>query len=181
MESLKLFFEGIKEENQKGKMIAIPVEIGGEISLPGESVEKSDRHITIGLMYGDEKEDEIVDSVLKELSSKIKPFKIKISQLGVFEPNGSNHGKYVLWAKPEGNAIHKLHEVIFKKIKSKGLKIDNGSFDFSPHITLKYCDENPAELIKKFNSKKNHLLYPVTKLRFASRGENFFYPLKKVS
>lgn len=180
MQSIKLFFEGITEENQKGKMIAIPVEIKGDPPISGESVDVSDRHVTIGLMCGDEKEDELVDKILSNLSSKLNPFPIFVSQLGVFEPNGSNHGKYVLWAKPEGDSIHKLHKMIFDKIKGAGLKIDNGSFDFSPHITLKYCDENPKSIIDRFNTKSNKLKHVVDRLRFASRGDNKFYKLKKV-
>lgn len=180
MDSIKVFFEGITEDNQKGKMIAIPVEIDGDPPISGEIVEKDDRHITIGLMYGDEEEDKIVDEVLRDLASKLKHFDIKITKLGVFEPNGSNHGKFVLWAAPESDTVYRLHELIFNELKSRGVKIDNGSFDFSPHITLKYCNENPKEIVDKFNKRRKGLIYPVKKLRFASRGNNTFYPLKEV-
>ncbi len=162
-------------------MIAIPVEIGGKIPLSGEEVEKSDRHITLGLMYGDEEEDRKVNELLKKFSSKLKPFEIKIKELGVFEPNGSNHGKYVLWAKPEAEIINKIHKKLFELVKAGGMKIDNGSFDFSPHITLKYCDNDPKDLIEKFNSKNKQVSFPIRKLRFATRGKNLFYPLEKVS
>lgn len=140
----------IVEDNKKGKMVyvGIPPETGGSLQqlfqdVPGEKVEPNDMHITLGLMYGDDAETRKLLPILKDLSKNIDPFDIKIAGFGKFPPNEHNHNKHVLWAKPTSDSLNDIHDMIFSTLEKHGLKIDNGSFAFNPHITIKYCDNEP--------------------------------------
>lgn len=169
----------IMSDNKKGKMIAFftPVsneELGLNVSeLDGEEVPVEDRHITLGLLHGDEEEDKKLQSVLKDLSAQMKPIRPSISELGVFPPNEHNHGKFVLFAKPSRDELDQIHDLVFAMLQKHKIPIDNGSFSFSPHITLKYCDQDPSNLINNLN----HANIELQNLSLASGGKKYHFKM----
>jgi 2'-5' RNA ligase len=178
--SLMTVLESITQDNKKGKMVAlfIPEMIGSKLQqmfsdVPGEMVAPEDMHITLGLMYGDREEDKKVLPILKDLASSIAPADVEISHFGVFPPNEHNHGKHVLWAKPSSDSIHHIRDTIFDLFAKHGLKIDNGSFDFNPHITIKYCDEQPT-----IDQRVDNPVFRIKDLSFASGGDKYHLPMR---
>jgi 2'-5' RNA ligase len=142
------------KENKSGKysMVAIycPQRLGVHLldkfkDVPGDALLPQDFHITIGLVQNHQEPgipEEIKRGLIKA-TKNIKRFPIKIEEFGVFEPHESNKFKYVLHAKPKADEFKYLHSEVFEELKKRGVKIDNGSHDFSPHITIKYCRERP--------------------------------------
>lgn len=178
--SLMSILEGIAKENKKGKMIAlfVPKILGSQLQkmfshVPGEMVEPEDMHITLGLMRGNEEEDRKVIPILKDLAANFDPFDMKIAGFGKFPPNEHNHMKHVLWAKPDGETIGHLHDTLFDLFKKHNLPIDNGSFDFNPHITIKYCDEEP-----EIDQKLDNPVFRVKHMSLASGGKKFHAPFR---
>lgn len=171
----------IAEENKKGKMVAlfIPQMIGESLQnlfqdVPGEMVSPEDMHITLGFPRTSEDEDRKILAVLKDLASQLNPLDVEINEFGTFPPNEHNHNKHVLWAKPSGESIFHLHDTIYDLFKKHGLKIDNGHFDFNPHVTIKYCDEEP-DISKRIDDP----VFRIKNVSFASDGKNFHAPFKE--
>ena len=179
--SLVSIMESITEENKKGKMVSIflPSHIGRKLqdmfrNVPGEVVEPDDMHITIGLMYGDGAETKKTLPVLDDISKMFEEFDVNIDSFGTFPPNEHNHNKHVLWAKPSSENIFRLKDTVFDAFKKHGLKIDNGSFDFNPHITIKYCDEKPETDVRV-----NDPVFRVKALSCADGGKKYHMPLRR--
>lgn len=171
----------IAEENKKGKMVAlyIPQILGARLqkmfeNVPGEMVAPEDMHITLGFPRTTEDEDRKLISVLQDLATELDPVDAKIEEFGTFPPNEHNHNKHVLWAKPSGESIFNLKDTIYDLFKKHGLNIDNGHFDFNPHITIKYCDEEP-----EIDQRLDNPVFRVKNVSFASNGKNFHAPFKE--
>jgi 2'-5' RNA ligase len=177
--SLMKVLESISEENKKGKMIAlfVPNIKGNFDSLKGEPVPVEDRHITLGLLHGDEEEDRKLQPVLKDLAAQMEPVEVSLGKLGSFPPNEHNHNKHVLWAEPDSDSLGQMHDFLFSILKKHGIKIDNGSFDFKPHVTLKYCDEDPSQFIENFNSKARPGKIRIENLSLASGGNKYHFKM----
>lgn len=163
----------IMADNKKGKMIAFftPLEYDFS-SIPGEDVPAEDRHITLGLLHGDEQEDRKLQPVLKDLAAQMKPIGVSLDKLGVFPPNEHNHGKFVLHAEPDSESLQQIHDFIFAALEKHKIPVDNGSFSFKPHITLKYCDEDPTEFIKSMTPKDE---IKIENLSLASGGKKYHF------
>lgn len=168
----------IMADNKKGKMIAFFSPISNEMlgldldNIEGEEVPVEERHITLGLLHGDEEEDKKLQSVLKDLSAQMRPIKPSVSRLGVFPPNEHNHGKYVLYAKPSDEELKQIHDFIFAALQKHKIPIDNGSFDFSPHITLKYCENDPSEILSNVDAN-----IPLENISLASGGKKYHFKM----
>lgn len=170
----------IIEENKKGKMVAlfIPKMLGSTIQqifkdIPGEPVPPGDMHITLGFPKINEEEDNKLVSVLQDLASELNSFDVKIEKFGFFEPNKHNHQKYILWAEPTRERIFHIKDMVFDFLKKHGLNIDNGPFEFNPHITIKYCDQKP-----EIDRKINNPVFRIKNISFANNGRNFHLPFR---
>ena len=144
--------DAAKKAKQSGSMVAffIPPATGKEIQevysdVPGDMVKPKDMHITIGLVHGFSGKEKKIKRVLDKVAESYKPMMCRIKSFETFEPNEHNENKWVLYAKPEflSDDIQEFRDYCHKKMKKYGIDIDNGSFDFSPHITVKYCSEEP--------------------------------------
>jgi 2'-5' RNA ligase len=172
--------ESIMDENKKGRMIAlfVPDNIGRELhsmfkDVPGEAVEPQDMHITLGLLYPESGDDKKIELVAKDLAKMSQNFGVSIDGFGKFPPG--DHGKHVLWAKPNSEFIHYLHDSLFDLFKKHKIRIDNGDFPFKPHITVKYCDEDPEPVLDR---KLKDPVFRVKNLSFASGGNVSHYPIE---
>lgn len=172
--------KSIAEENKKGKMLAlfVPEMIGSSLQnmfqdVPGEMIPPEDMHITLGLPKTTDIEDKKLFAILKDLASDINPFDISIDGFGKFPPNEHNHNKHILWAKPSGESIFHLRDTIFDLLKKHRLPIDNGNFDFNPHITIKYCDKEP-----EIDRKIDNPVFRIKNLSLASNGKVFHAPFR---
>ncbi len=161
-----------EENKKKGKMIAIPVPLDVSNYLQdkfadaeGNMVMPEDMHLTLGLVRSEN--DNMVLNVLRDISTSFSPFNMTIDSFDTFPPSESSDNKHVLIAKPHADEISGLHDLVFSTFKKAGLEIDNGSFEFSPHITIKYCDELPNLAQKEL---KDPIDFIVDKLQFASKG-----------
>lgn len=170
----------VAEEAKKGKMVAlyVPQEIGSTLQeifrdVPGDLVEPEDMHITLGLMRGDTKETKMANSVLQDLSANLDPFDLSISHFGKFPPSKSSDHKHVLYAEPSSDSLNDLHDTIFSAFEKHGLHIDNGDFDFKPHITLKYCDEEP-----EIDRKIENPIFRIKQLSLADSNKKFHHKLR---
>jgi 2'-5' RNA ligase len=162
----------ITEKNKKkGRMIAImiPNNIASRVQKAGEDahdreieedeVNKSDMHITLGLVESGDNQ-----TILKTLRAmKIKPFKVAVKSLGMFNPNKYNERTYVLHAKIDAVEIKDLHKQIVKELKSAGVKIKTGySGGYKPHVTIKYSKKRVVPknrgLSLNFTVDKLHLV-----------------------
>lgn len=159
-------------ENKKGKMVAIPVPENIALKLhshfmdvKGDNVAPQDMHMTIGLIRDENKADEITN-VLRDLSTQFSPFNMSIDKFDFFPPNEKNEQQHVLIARPRANEISNLHKTVFDAFKASGLNIDNGKFEFNPHITIKYCKEEP-DIHKEL---KDPIDFIVDKIQFADSG-----------
>lgn len=163
-----------EENKKKGKMVSIsvPHDIASFLSkkfleIKGDDVDPLDMHITLGLIRDEDDKDEKILNAISRAVSEIDPFRIAISSFDFFTPSESSNNNYVLIAKPESNLINGLHDKIFNSFKDDGLSIDNGSFKFSPHITIKYCKNKP--LIKNKNLH-NTISFTTDKVSFVNKG-----------
>lgn len=159
-----------EKAKNSGRMVAIfvPEKLGEKIQglfkeIDGDVVEPKDMHITLGLVHEGE-DDKIVD-VLKQVSKTLKPFNIDISDFDIFDPTEHSDNKFVLHAKPQSKEIFKMHQKVLNALKQNDVKIDNGNFDFTPHITVKYCSQKP-NLSKKIKAR-----FPVKHVALAA-GDN---------
>lgn len=148
-----------KNKSGDNSMIAIhcPVKLGHHLlslfqDVPGESLEPQDFHITIGLIHNHKGREDKIQRILERAAGRLKPFPIRIKSFGIFPPHESNEWNHVLYAKPESEEFAHLHHTILNLMKQFGIDIDNGSHDFSPHITIKYCKEEP-NLDQDINAK----------------------------
>lgn len=116
-------------------------------------VKKESIHLTLKFLGEvDEKKIKEVSERLKEISSRTKPFKIRIEGAGWF-PEGSLNPR-VLWIGikyPE--QLRVLWKGIEKEMKELGFKEEER--DFSPHITIGRVKEKERisavlEILKKF-------------------------------
>lgn len=148
------------EKNMDGdnSMIAIycPIRLGSHLlglfeDAPGDALKPQHFHVTIGLIHNHKGNEKRIQRILDAAAKKLKPVRISIRSFGAFPPNEHNGQKWVLHAKPECEDFESIHHHVLSKMKKHGIEIDNGSFDFSPHITIKYCDEKP-DLNKKINA-----------------------------
>ncbi len=146
--SLTSILESIIDDNKKGRMVAImiPKKTSAQLQaygkhMKGDSLDLNDMHITLGLVHQGENKD--ILKTLKHITKQIKPFSVHVGETGKFPPHEGNENMHVLYAKPESKYFHPLHKTMMKMLHKKGINIDNGSHDFSPHITIKYCKENP--------------------------------------
>lgn len=143
--------ENAAQEAQQGSMIAffVPPKVSSQFAkkfkkLSGDSVDSKYQHITIGLVRGwDGKEDKI-KKILNHVCRAHKPFSCRVRSYGTFDPSPSSEHKHVLHAKPEAAEFEDIHSDIISTMGKYGIKVDNGDFEFTPHITIKYCDERPA-------------------------------------
>jgi 2'-5' RNA ligase len=166
------------EEAKKGSMLAffVPLEVGKKLAsrfseISGDPVLPKDMHVTIGLMRGG-KRAEFVNSVIEDLCSSISPFEVSITEFGVFDPSPSSDNKYVLYAKPRSDRFKDIHDHVFSIFERHEIHIDNGSFEFSPHITIKYCNEKP-DISSAVNVK-----FSLDKISFADFGKDFHHKLR---
>lgn len=137
-----------EDAKKSGKMVAlyVPIEISSLLNkkfknVPGDEVQPKDMHITLGLVH--EEDDRNIIELIKCVAELMNPFPIRIDSFDFFEPNEHNDKKYVLHAKPKSSQLTYLHDLIMMAAQKLELKIDNGSFKFNPHITIKYCTEKP--------------------------------------
>lgn len=166
----------IAEENSKGKMIAfyIPVSLAKKLKVlgnpyKGEALKLSDMHITLGLIHiEDNSKRKDIENCLKLASQYIDPFEIKIDSIGLFPPGPNSNGMQVLHALPKSEAFSKIHELVFQIFEKFEIPIDNGSFDFKPHITIKYC--SPGQEINT-DSMKIDEETEITEISFANSGK----------
>lgn len=170
----------VAENAKQGKMVAlfVPPEIGSSLQsvfsdVPGDMVQPEDMHITLGLLNGDSSETNMANSILKDLSKNLDPFDIEISKFGVFEPHEGNEFKHVLYAEPSSSYIKDLHDMIFSTFEKHGLNIDNGHFDFKPHITLKYCDQKP-----QIDRKIENPIFRIKQLSMADANKKYHYNMR---
>lgn len=147
---MKEYKNAAEEAKNSGQMVSffIPLDVGNKLQsmfrdVPGDMVQPEDMHITLGLMKKDLNDAKRAIPVLKDLSKSLDAFDVNIDGFGYFPPNIHNQQKYVLYAKPAAENIKEIHDTLFSLFEKHGLQIDNGSFDFNPHITIKYCDEKP--------------------------------------
>lgn len=131
-----------------GRMIAfyVPIPAAEYIQslfadVPGDEVKPRQMHITLGLIRDGDNSNII--KTLKNITPQINKFPVEINEFGIFPPTESSENKIVLHAKPKCDAIFDIHEKVFNELKGNGIAIDNGSFDFNPHITIKYCENEP--------------------------------------
>lgn len=180
---MKIFerMENHAEEVRRGKMIAlfIPPEIGSSLQdvfadVSGDVVQPEDMHITLGLMRGDNRETKIANAVLKDLSNSLEPLDLKIDGFDKFPPSESSDHKHVLFAKPSNSSLNDLHDTIFSAFKKHGLNIDNGDFDFKPHITLKYCDKEP-----EIDRKIQNPIFRIKQLSLADGDKKFHHKMRE--
>lgn len=150
------------EKNKSGDMSMIafycPIKLGRHLlsmfeGIPGEALEPQDFHITIGLIHNHRGRESKIQRILDRATAEIKPFEIRIKEFGTFPPNESNGQKYVLFAKPSSEEFSHAHSTVLSLMRKNGIDIDNGSHDFSPHITIKYCDEEPNLENKEINAR----------------------------
>lgn len=181
--SLTLILEklNVTEENKKnGRMIAIkiPREIAGHImgaaddshneDIDEDEVQSNDMHITLALIE-DETEPQKIVKVLKSL--KLKPFKVAIRGMDIFEPNGHNE-HHVLYAKVVPSLVSKLQKILLRKLNKYGVnapdkwKVFGG---YKPHVTIKYS-ENPIAITNKNGPK---LDFVCNKLYFFDRNSKY--------
>lgn len=109
--------------------------------VPGDVVEPKHMHITLGLVRNGENSD--IFKVLSNVAPHLNKFSAEINEFGVFPPSEHNENKFVLYANPKSNEIFDIHQIILDELKKNKIEIDNGSFDFKPHITIKYCEKEP--------------------------------------
>ena len=138
----------------------------------GDPVQPEDMHITIGLVR--EEDDEKVKHALQNAAERIPEFFIKIYGFNTFPPSESSDNKTVLFGEPESDIFGKIHKHIFNEFEQAGIEIDNGSHDFKPHITIKYCDKKPELKDKRIDHKVK-----LRDITFASGGEYFPIKLRK--
>lgn len=163
------------EAAKKGQMVAffLPTDIGSKlqdlfVDTPGDAVQPEDMHITLGLFHGENNHIKKARLVLQDLAQSIDPVKVKISGFGKFSPHKSNDFKHVLYATPESEELLDLHDTIFSAFKKHGLSIDNGDFEFKPHITIKYCNSEPD-----VNRKMEDPIFTLKKLSLACDSKRF--------
>ena len=153
MISLMSILENVaKKAKYSGSMVAfyIPPQIGRKLqkiykNTKGDMVMPQDMHITIGLVHGFEGKEAKVRKVLDKVAETFKPTRCIIDSFDTFPPNEHNENKWVLYAKPKfpDSDIYDFRDFCHKEMKRHKIDIDNGSFEFSPHITVKYCEEKP--------------------------------------
>lgn len=149
--SLCFIMENLAEKaKNSGSMVAlfIPEKIGKRLQarfseVKGDMVKSRDMHVTIGLVRNGMGREEKIGKILRHVAEQFKPLQCSIDSFGLFEPHEGNDHSWVLYAKPSIDEIKDLHQVCLKEMKKRNIKIDNGDFDFSPHITLKYCKDKP--------------------------------------
>lgn len=160
-------------ENKKGKMVSIPVPENIALKLhshfmdvKGDNVAPEDMHMTIGLVR-DENMGKTIAGTLNKALSGFGDFPLSIDKFDFFPPNDHNDQQHVLIARPQANQIPELHKTVFDAFKRSGLNIDNGKFEFSPHITIKYCKEKP-DIHKEL---KDPVDFIVDKIEFVDQGK----------
>lgn len=180
---LTILTEGrISKKNSKGRMVAfyLPTSLGKKLKklgepFKGEASKLKDMHITLGLVRDeDNKRRKDIENCLKLASQYIDPFEIKIDRLDVFPPSESSENMQVLHAIPESDAFQKIHELVFQIFEKFDVKIDNGNFEFKPHITIKYC--SPEQQINT-DKLKVHDETTIDEISFCNRGKIKSYKL----
>lgn len=156
MLNLMSILESITEENKKGRMVAIkvPVAFASELQemfkdVPGQAVKAEDCHCTIGMFEKGPKNNKIY-SILEKAVDKIKSFKFKTVKFNVFPGHKDNDFKDVLHVECESDDLMEIHQFLKDEFESKKIDMNNGGFDFKPHITIKYCEGKvPEELLSQ--------------------------------
>lgn len=154
--SLLNLMESITEENKKGRMVAIkvPVAFASELQemfkdVPGDNVLPADCHVTIGMFDKSTKNNKIY-SIIEKAVDKIKSFKLKTVKFNVFPGHKGNEFKDVLHVECESDDLMEIHQFLKDEFESKKIDMNNGGFDFKPHITIKYCEGKvPEEFLKQ--------------------------------
>ncbi len=171
--------ENKAEKAKDGSMVAffIPPDVSQELchsfdDVDGDAVKPEDMHITLGLVNNPDQDNKKIYSALKLLSPSIKNVKFSIDHVSYFPPNKHNDNKYVLYAEPEVERIFDIHDFVLDNLHKVGVDIDNGSFAFKPHITIKYCDVPPP--IKDLNFQGH-----IDAISLATRGKKYSIPLGK--
>jgi 2'-5' RNA ligase len=164
--SLKTILEmNVAQEAKKsGQMVAfyVPFDLAKKLKkcgepFSGDGVNLKDMHITIGLIRDENKKhSKGIADALKLICHYIEPFEFKITKLGIFPGSESSDYKDVLHALPESSNFQKIHNIIFDVFQKFGIEIDNGDFEFKPHITIKYCKpkQNIDPTLIKINEVK---------------------------
>lgn len=177
--SLVRIMENKPEENKKkGQMVAfyIPVQLARFIQsqfedVKGDMVKPHDMHITLGLV--DDTREKLVAKLLRQAAKEISPFDVEIDGVDVFPPHESNDQTYVLHAIPKSEMFDVIHQKVFDLFHDHGIDINNGSHEFNPHITIKYCQDQPSL------DKKIKMVFPVKDIYFASFGKKRRYKLNE--
>lgn len=166
--------ENIANQHKKiGSMVAfyIPKEISFKLfktfqNLPGDAVSPSDYHITLGLVHNPDVRTRKIKAILDAFGQRLKPFSCVIDEIDVFPPNEYNDHKWILHAKPKSDEFKHIHSRLIRAMKKYGVKIDNGTFGFQPHVTIKYCEEKP-----RFDKIRVKISFTIREISFASRGK----------
>lgn len=158
MLSLATLFENVAEDVKFGKMVAfyVPKEIAHKLykignRFQGDAVKPDDMHITVGLVRSENSS--LTKKALEAVAFEFKPFSFDIDKISYFPGNPENSNMEVLHAVPSSSDFFKIHEIVFDVFSKFNIDIDNGSFAFKPHITIKYCKPN-QNLKKKIDSLK---------------------------
>ena len=120
--------------------------------MDGEPVQAGDMHITIGLVRTEDSE--LNKKALAHAAKHLKPFNVDLEKMDFFPAHQENGNKIVLYAKPVSSHLANVHSVVFDAFNRMGAKIDNGSHEFTPHITVKYCNVEPKKIPIKGGSFK---------------------------
>lgn len=149
--SLSSILENVAENAKKGSMIAVPVprKVGAFLQkqfrdISGDEVHPSDMHVTLGLIKGFSGKEKKIAHLLKRFCQEYKPTKIDIQGFGKFPPHESNEFKHVLYANIDKSELEPIRDHLFSFLKKNRIDIHDGGFDeYKPHITIKYCNEEP--------------------------------------
>lgn len=152
-----------------GSMIAffIPQDVASQIqkmfgNIDGDMVEPKDMHITLGLVHNYSGNEKKISTILDKFCARHKPFSVSVRSFATFPPNEHNEHKHILYAEPEADEIYDIRNHLFSVMKKYGINIDNGGHnEYKPHITIKYCDEQPDV------NKQEQFSFGLDKLSFA--------------
>lgn len=145
------------EEVHTGVMIALFLDrkTAKKLAIPdGEPV--NDLHITLAFL-GDKNEIELDIPALKKLvagyASEAAPLKGTTSGIGRFSPSDSSDGLVPIYASVNVSGIQAFRSDLVKQLETEDIEIAN-DFEYMPHITLAYVDEDEASPVDSIPTLK---------------------------
>jgi len=158
MLSISFLYENIISKNKTGKMIAhfIPFDTARELksiadNLKGQTSAIKDFHITLGFVRAEQNKKKEIFNSLKLLSHYIEPFEAQIEKFEIFPASENSDNHEILVAIPNPEPFEKVHSLTFDVFEKFKIPIDNGDFEFKPHITIKYI--KPGQQVDPLNLK----------------------------